>query len=1333
MGWPLIDHTVPVQRARDGVRAWVRSASSGLRRASPYSIVAFLAAAAVAPVAGAALGVSNEMSAALGQLGGMGSNYLSDALAGTAERLRGDASTEELRDALAAELAVRLDAGESGLRDEIASVLRAIGGVEVALRAADDGVRSELISAFGSLGDDVGRLHPLAEDAAQALARIGIEQRQQTELLRQNLVAAHQIMQEVRGRTSFEKRVVRGADPGGPAPYPGMASFDALDARYFRGRETLVAELLGRLSEQAVGGPPLVVVGVSGAGKSSLLRAGVLPAVAMDLPWVIMTPGASPLAELTGRLSSLGDTRKIILVDQFEELFTQCADPAERLAFAAALADCAPDLLIIAVRADFYPQCTELPPLVGLLGAGQVVVGPLSEEDLRRVIREPAALAGYRLEPGLEDLLLADLGTVDGGGTLPLLAHALRATWDRREGDTMTVAAYRSTGGIRRAIAESAEHIYLGLDDAGRAALRRSVLSLVTIVDDLPVRHRAARAETDLDVLRPMVEARLVTVGEDTVEVSHEALLTGWPRLAGWLVEERQAILLRQRLALATEDWLAAGEDPDAVYRGARLDAAREWAAGQGDLPEAQRRFLAAGTSVARRTTSRLRRTVAGLAVLLLLAIAGGVAALAARNDAENNRLEARSRQLAAESRTATSLNDLQAMSQAVDAWDAAHTIEAHTALISTQQTITVGRLGGREGAYRVAVSPDGSRIAVGYYDGLLQLWDARTLRQIGADFRQPGNDVTLVSLEFSPDGRYLASSSLSLPAAVALWDGATGRPLRTLNAFGGITWLPGDGGLLAVRSDGPNAGQMLGTWDPATGRLIRSVRLAIRGALVTAVSRDGSRIAVTSPQRVVLVRPSDGKALLTLTDQTYIDVAFTPDGKLITYGLGTGELTTYDAATGRRLGVISDPDEPLGAGRLAVMTDGTVLVQAGEENQIHRIKADGGGPRPSMTEFRGVASAMALSTDSHLLAVVGTGSAPTLFRLGVDRLQHPQLVGYVAFEPGGRRLATGSNDPRIRIWNTATSNVTSVIELPGTDGPIGLAWGAGGSIAAALPDGRILVFGTDGRLRHTFRAGAHRIGANPAISPDGTLLAISVDSDGPDRETNQPYARERRREAKVIVWDLRTGARVAAVDAVDHLVMHLAFTPDGKQLLGTANSSPTAREEDSNQTGAVFQWQVDGMRLLASRSLAFADAADDGAFSPDGATYAVATRTGRAALFRTDGLTPAGTIGQHDYEADRVAWSPDGRTIATSSNNEGDPIRLWDAATGDPIAAARAQGNTIQDLAFSPDGRTLAAASGDWTVALFHLDPGDAVRRLCAVIRPAAQAEGRDLPRLCR
>ena len=395
-------------------------AAAGARAATPYSVIAFLAASALAPVAGALLGATGELAIVLGQLGGVGSNYLADTLHSVAQRMDpAHVEPDEWRDATAADLLARMshdDAAAAALRDEIGLILRSIEAVDVALRTADDDLRHELVEAFAVVGADTGLLRALAEDAAASLSTItrqlaaqGHTQRTNTDLLRQSLVATAQLRQELVERVPrlSSPLVVRtsGEDGSGvpattstePAGAAGGAAMtgdrspDAGDAPYFHGREDAVAVLLGRLNEHILGGPPLILVGVSGVGKSSLLRAGVLAAIAggavgsesVAWPWLIVMPGPTPLAGLTGRLAALagvdaaaayervsadpavlgklaaqagGDGRLILVVDQFEELFTQCANPAERLAFAAALAAAAPALLLIAVRADFYPQ-----------------------------------------------------------------------------------------------------------------------------------------------------------------------------------------------------------------------------------------------------------------------------------------------------------------------------------------------------------------------------------------------------------------------------------------------------------------------------------------------------------------------------------------------------------------------------------------------------------------------------------------------------------------------------------------------------------------------------------------------------------------------------------------------------------------------------------------------------------------------------------------------------------------------------------------------------------------------------------------------------------------
>ena len=485
-----------------------------------------------------------------------------------------------------------------------------------------------------------------------------------------------------------------------------------------------------------------------------------------------------------------------------------------------------------------------------MLGAGQVVVGPLGAAGLRRAVREPAEIAGLTLEAGLTDLLLADLGALHQPGALPLLAHALRATWERRDGDTMTVEGYRATGGIRRAVAETAERVFLGLDEAGRAALRRAVLSLVTIVDDLPVRRRAVRPVTDLGVLRPMIEARLVTAGEEVVEVSHEALLTSWPRLTGWLVEERQTILLRQRLALAAADWAASGEDPDALYRGARLEATREWAAGRPDVSQTQRRFLAAAESAAqvrelarRRTTKRLRRMVAGLAVALLLAVAGGLVALDQSADAQRNAQIAASRSFAADSRADITYDDISAMTNAIRSWEAYPTPEARGALISSQQGVTIGRLGDEPDAQLAAVSPDGRRAAVGYSTAGCSCGTPPPCAGSAPTSAIPSMSRACM-VSSSPPTSLRRTSSVTVPAGVVIWDAATGRELHRIKAFGAVAWLPGSSTLLRS-APREHPGQMSVNGIPPTAGCC-GPRGRHPGPDGHAVSRDGAYLAVS-------------------------------------------------------------------------------------------------------------------------------------------------------------------------------------------------------------------------------------------------------------------------------------------------------------------------------------------------------------------------------------------------------------------------------------------------------------------------------------------------------
>ena len=1317
----------PGDRARSGIRRWVRSAGSGIRRATPYAILAFLSASAVAPIAGAALGAPADYSAALDQLGGVGSNFLSDVLVMTALR-SGDQDEQEWRDAVAAELLTRLEAGDAGLRDELTGLLHAVGAVETALRAADEETQQRIAVAFEELQVLAVDSRRVLDEIRSGLNRQVEEQRRDTGRVLAALAATTSLIRSL--RTDDPRPAAEHPQPTDISPFPGLASFDIGDSPFFHGREELVRQLLGRLDEQLLGGPPLIVVGASGAGKSSLLKAGLLAQVAADglgegsggWPWLILTPGATPLASLRAALDASPEPgRRIILIDQFEELFTQHTGPFERAAYVTELLAVPDALVILAVRADFYPQCTELPPLAPLLGPGQVVVGPLGPGELRRAIADPARDAGLAVEPGLVEVLLRDYQP----GALPLVAHALRATWERREGDALTVAGYRATGGIRRAVAASAEGVYAALDEPGRQALRAQLLGLVTVVEGLAVRRRAALAEVDLAVLAPLVAVRLVTAGEDTVEISHEALLDGWPRLAGWLADAREEILLRQRLSQATHDWQEAGEDPDALYRGARLASARELAT---DLPEAQRRFLAASSAAAeaqhlreRRTTRRLRRLVAGLGVALLLVVAGGLVAVDQSRQARANGRLAASRQYAAEARNEHWSDPLSSVDKALRSWAESPTAEARNALIYAQQTRLIGYLGDRSGAVAVSVSGDGRLVAVGYLDGEIDLWDTATLRRVGPVLRHPTGQMYW--LAFSPDATSLASGSLDAKG-VAVWDVATGAMRARLAAYGAVAWLADSSAVLAARSDAK--APEVGRWDP-DGRRTGSIPVPTPVGRGLAVSIDGKYLAYAGVDDSAVLRLPGGAVQTRFSASA--GVAFAADDTVFSAGAGDDDpVQARSPASGWKPVNLTSPNgehPPAGLRPFAVTADGTIRIGSATVGELLQLTA--GGTRGPLTGLTGVPTGLAVSADAQLLAVVGAKDRPTLIRIGDPVLVHPQVVGHLAVGPAGDRLATGTSDPLIRVWDPRTGLLRSTIPVGGDDGPLGLGYGPDGSLAAAFAQGgRVLVYDHDQRLRRTLRIPAGLYPANLAWSPDGTLLAVVVNPiRGPGQFDDDVQDRD---DPDVIVWDTRTYAKAADLRLPGHLAMQPVFTPDGKYLLVTSNHSQgrTAAAQD----GAIWRFRTPDLALAGSRVLP-GEALDEITVSPDSATLAVTAGNG-ARLFDVDSLAPLRHVGRHTAATTRVVWSPDGKLLATATDTSDGLILLWDAATGREVAEVRGNSNQWGQIRFTPDSRSLIAGLNDWTVAIWRLDPAGAIARLCAIAGPPARAGGAQPPALC-
>jgi tetratricopeptide (TPR) repeat protein len=480
----------------------------------------------------------------------------------------------------------------------------------------------------------------------------------------------------------------------GESPYLGLQYFDEKDADRFFGREMVVAKIVSRL----FGSRFLAVIGASGSGKSSVVRAGVIPALRRGerladggVPptdsgqWDIriFTPSAHPLdalaASLTRDAGSLSATTSLrtdleqdpyslvlaarrilaqsgrkhllLVIDQFEEIFTQCKQESERNIFLANLLNAIdpdspqPISILLTLRADFYAQLARHEGLRDLVAQNQEFIGAMNREELRRAILQPAALGNWKVQAGLVEVLLNDLGNEPG--TLPLLSHALLETWKRRRGRAMTVSGYTEAGGVQGAIAQTAETVFRQrLTPAQQPIARMIFIKLAEMGNDaLDTRRRAEFSElitrsTDLTtidaVLSILTDARLITIGMlepgdvRVVEVAHEALIREWPTLREWLNQNRSGLILHRQLTEDANDWLKLGRDRGALYRGERLRQMLAWASENLDLVSLlEQEFLDASQKVAREEEEQTRKLAQARKVQTALGATAGLLVLA--------------------------------------------------------------------------------------------------------------------------------------------------------------------------------------------------------------------------------------------------------------------------------------------------------------------------------------------------------------------------------------------------------------------------------------------------------------------------------------------------------------------------------------------------------------------------------------------------------------------------------------------------------------------------------------------------------------------------------
>ncbi len=698
------------------------------------------------------------------------------------------------------------------------------------LLAESDGVPLLIHRAASELGPGGG--------GGAARSRDGGDRRRSTRLTQgpgEGCGRCSRPAEDQRADPPLRRRGATGSLGAEVCPYRGLAPFDAAHAEYFFGRERLVAELVARL----VGSTLLAVVGPSGSGKSSAVRAGLLPALADGVVpgsegWrrAVMRPGERPLAELSRALAravpEAGDEgaapwiadalerlpdgeRLVLLIDQFEEAFVACRDQAEREAFFDALVEGAGDpderlVVVLAIRGDFYARCAEHAELSTLVSANQLLVGPMRRDELRRAIELPARRAGLRVEPRLVSALVGDVASEPGG--LPLLSAALVELWQRRDGRSLRYGVYERSGGVSGAVARLAEDAYQRLSPAERLRARPMLLRLAGADDEQAegfVRRRVPLDELELDrdegaarALAVLTESRLLTVDEGAAEVAHEALLREWPRLSDWLAEDAEGRHLHQHLIGAAREWRDSERDHAELYRGARLAAALDWAAEHDtELNQLERSFLeesrAAGERQARRqrrTNRRLRTLLAGVGVLLAAAVVAGLIALSERQGARSAATAADAQRLGAQALTEERLDRALRLASAGLALDdsAATRSSLLSTLLRSPAAIGVLPTGG-EAIQALALSPDGGTLAVSDVDGTVTLFDTETQEVVG-DHQAPGTAYTLA---FDPQGDSLALARAlgTGTGTLEILDAATGRVRSSTSLAAGQGFTP--------------------------------------------------------------------------------------------------------------------------------------------------------------------------------------------------------------------------------------------------------------------------------------------------------------------------------------------------------------------------------------------------------------------------------------------------------------------------------------------------------------------------------------------------------------
>jgi len=1132
-------------------------------------------------------------------------------------------------------------------------------------------------------------------------------------------------------------------------PYQGLMPYDVGDAESFFGREADIRACLELLASSNT----LSVLGPSGSGKSSLVRAGVAASLTRDSRVVqVMTPGLHPMHSLSAVSEPVPGS--VLLVDQCEEAFALCSDEAERKAFFAALVTRAEsEPLVLAMRADRLADASAYPDFARLLARGLHVLAAMNEQGLRDAVQAPARQSGLLIEAGLVDLLVSEVQGIPGA--LPMLSHALQETWKRREGNTLTVAGYMATGGIRRAVAQSAEDVYSNIAPEDRPMLRDLLLRLVTAgAEGEPVRSRVPRRLLSADpehehLIDLLVASRLVTSDSGVVEIAHEALARAWPRLTAWLDDDVEGQRVLHHLTGSADAWDAMGRPDSELYRGVRATRALEWKASHDTaLTDTEVAFLEATeknewseqraaaerSRVQARLIRRLRGVLAVAMVLLLAAVAAGLVAAQQRGKAEGSAAAALAAETVAEARRAGALalttDDIElSMLLAVAGVRLDDSPETRSSLLAAVQRhpelIASTPMAGSQ-VIGLDVSPDGRTVAAYDAENRVRHYDMRSgdlLHEFQAGSAAPVGWESH-RLRFSPDGKTLAVPTapptrqpvtLLDAGTFERLDGQPGAPVRGRWLFNDLAYS-GDGSRLAatmwrIRGHGDSTERTdevwAFIWDMRTlDRPAAAIRLKGGGNNPgVALSPDGDVMYTNNP--LTIHRLDAGTSMPVVNPGELGRLAVSPDGRMLASPSGA-DLLLLDAGTGEVRRRLPGNGDIIGGFIVNFSADGDRVATVTYDKREALVWDVASGRLEARLPLGESGEAIDFGADGGSVFTAGSSSSLRQWDLdGQERfiaqvaIAPPRITSFDLGQPapGGRYVVYADWESDIRFLDVEANTVGEPLERAEGYRRGGGSWHPDGNHFALVTGGEVQIWDarTDALVRHGRPAGPEVSAVD--YSTDGSRLVVGELS------------------GRMTMLDAATLEPVGRPVVLDDAVCCVAAGPDNHTVFALTG----------NFTASNFWYGVGTRWMLVD--LDDGAVVADGPLSINGRAVAVSSDGRQATVSSQDGevmmldLLTGKRVGQPDVSphesSTSVKYSPDGRRFLTSGSDS--IVGLWDGETGQPVARIVTP-RRYNNAEFAADGGSVIIAP---------LSGGPVYRwdtRLEAAVAFACRVAGREL-----